>query len=67
MLKLYFYQINEQELTEKRERAMSLLPSWRVEKVERMKPAGGKRLELAAGLLLRQAVLELTGMEIREM
>ena len=67
MLKIYFYRINETELDTKRERALSVLPFWRVEKYTRMIPRSGKLLSLAAGLLLRHAMLDTTGIELKEL
>ena len=66
MLRLYIYKINETELDTRRERAFSVLPLWRVEKVNRMIPAQGKRLSLAAGLLLRHALLDTVGIELKD-
>ncbi len=67
MLKIYFYKINETELDTKREPALSVLPLWRVQKYERMIPRSGKLLSLAAGLLLRHALLDITGTELKEL
>ena len=67
MLRIYFYRINETELDAKRERALSVLPLWRVEKYSRMIPRSGKLLSLAAGLLLRHGLLDTLGTELKEL
>ncbi len=64
MLKIYLYHINEAKLDAKREQALGLLPSWRVEKYKRIIPQKGKYLALGAGLLLRHALRDAAGIEL---
>ncbi len=63
MLRIYFYQLNREDLTTNRERYLSLLPPWRAESCHRMKFERGKLQQLAAGMLLRHA-LQKEGMEL---
>lgn len=64
MMNIYFYQVNQADLTAHAEAYLALLPPWRTERYHRMKIASGKLEELAAGLLLRYALRDGAGIDL---
>ena len=70
-MKVYLYKLDRAALDEKRERALELLPAWRIEQYERMRFPEGRLQQLAASLLLRHALwdaarIDLSAVEIRK-
>ena len=64
MTNIYFYQVNQADLTAHAEAYLALLPPWRTERYHRMKIESGKLEELAAGLLLRYALRDGAGIDL---
>ena len=64
MMNIYFYQVNQADLTAHAEAYLALLPPWRTERYHRMKIESGKLEELAAGLLLRYALRDGAGIDL---
>ena len=64
MINIYFYQMDNDDLTLHAEEYLALLPPWRTERYHRMKIERGKLEELAAGLLLRYALRDAAGIDL---
>ena len=64
MLKVYLYQVNKEDLARHAEEYLRALPAWRTQRYHRMKIESGKQEELAAGLLLRHALLDAADMDL---
>ena len=58
MIRVYIYEMNNDDLTARYDEYLAALPEWRRESCERMRFERGKLEELAAGLLLRHALKE---------
>jgi len=58
MIRVYIYEMNNDDLTARYEEYLAVLPEWRRESCERMRFERGKLEQLAAGLLLRHALKE---------
>ena len=63
-MRVYLYKMNQSELEQDPDRALSLLPSWRKERYRQMHFPKGKAEELAAGLLLRHALMDAAGIDL---
>ncbi|MBR0147325.1 MAG: 4'-phosphopantetheinyl transferase superfamily protein [Eubacterium sp.] len=64
MIKVYFYKMNQGDLSSGWENYMALLPAWRQESCTRMRFERGRLQQLAAGLLLRYALMDAAGIDL---
>ena len=64
MIRVYFYELNKEDLTVHWDEYLALLPEWRRESCHRMKFEKGQLQQLAAGLLLRYALKDAAGIDL---
>jgi len=64
MIKVYFYELNKEDLTVHWDDYLALLPEWRQKSCHRMRFERGKLQQLAAGLLLRHALKDAAGIDL---